>query len=111
MYRVCLTINNGSLIEMQSGGRVIHLPQKEDQTDENYQEYIDVCDTLESVRLYTLKQNALNAGYKENEIEVKWITEEEWVDIQVVLNTPLINNIGGRKRLQDMLLVRKIKKL
>jgi hypothetical protein len=42
--------------------------------------------TLEAMRLDTLKQNAINAGYKENEIEVKWVTDEEWAAIQADLN-------------------------
>uniref|UniRef100_A0A6M3XVG4 Uncharacterized protein n=1 Tax=viral metagenome TaxID=1070528 RepID=A0A6M3XVG4_9ZZZZ len=61
MNRVCLT-KDRKLIEMQSGGN-----DRED---------------LMEIRLNTLKQNALNAGYKEDEIEVKWITDEEWTAIQ-----------------------------
>lgn len=61
MNRVCLT-KDGKLIEMQSGG--------DDRPD------------LMKMRLNTLKQNALNAGYKEDEIDVKWITDEEWAVIQ-----------------------------
>ncbi|MDP1575945.1 MAG: FAD-dependent oxidoreductase, partial [Cypionkella sp.] len=40
---------------------------------------------LMEMRLDTLKQNALNAGYKEDEIEVKWVTDEEWAAIQADL--------------------------
>jgi hypothetical protein len=61
MNRVCLT-KDGKLIEMQSGG--------------------DDREDLMETRLNTLKQNALNAGYKEDEIEVKWATDEEWAAIQ-----------------------------
>ena len=61
MNRICLT-KDGKLIEMQSGG--------DDRPD------------LIEMRLNTLKQNALNAGYKEDEIEVKWVTDEEWAVIQ-----------------------------
>jgi len=61
MNRVCLT-KDGKLIEMQSGG--------DDNPD------------LMEMRLNTLKQNAFNAGYKEDEIEVKWVTEAEWAAIQ-----------------------------
>jgi len=61
MNRVCLT-KDGKLIEMQSGG--------DDRPD------------LMEMRLNTLKQNALNAGYKEDEIEVKWVTDEEWAAIK-----------------------------
>lgn len=58
MYRVCQT-KDGKLIEMQGGG---------ESADKE----------LEAMRLKTLKQNALNAGYKEDEIEVRWVTDQEW---------------------------------
>ena len=61
MNRVCLT-KDGKLIEMQGGG--------DDRPD------------LMKMRLNTLKQNALNAGYKEDEIEVKWVTDGEYLVIQ-----------------------------
>jgi len=61
MNRVCLT-KDGKLIEMQSGG------------DDNPE--------LMDMRLNTLKQNALNGGYKEDEIDVKWVSDDEWVAIQ-----------------------------
>lgn len=67
MNRVCLT-KDGKLIEMQGGG--------DDRPD------------LMGMRLDTLKQNALNAGYKEAEIEVKWVTDAEWEHIQVEINKP-----------------------
>ena len=67
MNRVCLT-KDGKLIEMQSGG--------------------DDREDLMEMRLNTLKQNALNAGYKEDEIEVKWVTDAEWAVIQADLNKP-----------------------
>jgi len=37
----------------------------------------DRPDLMES-RLNTLKQNAINAGYTEDEIEVKWVTPEQY---------------------------------
>ena len=58
MNRVCIEKSTGKLIEMQSGG------------------YED--EKLRDARLDTLKQNALNAGYKEEDIEVKFVTEEEY---------------------------------
>ncbi len=69
MNRVCLT-KDRRLIEMQSGG--------DDRLD------------LKEIRLDTLKQNALNAGYKEDDIEVKWITDEEWTVIQEAQKDPII---------------------
>lgn len=67
MNRVCL--KDGKLIEMQSGG--------DDRPD------------LMEMRLNTLKQNALNAGYTEDQIEVKWVSDEEWAVIQEA-NKPVI---------------------
>jgi len=61
MNRVCVT-KNGKLIEMQGGG--------------------DDREDLMEMRLGTLKQNAINAGYAEDEIDVKWVTDEEWTEIQ-----------------------------
>ena len=79
MYRVCIEKTTGKFIEMQSGGR-----------SENKE--------LEAMRLDTLKQNALNAGYKENEIEVKWVTDEEWAVIQATLNQPTPEQIAAQER-------------
>jgi cobalamin biosynthesis protein CbiD len=58
MNRICINKKTGELIEMQSGGWT-----------ENKE--------LANARLNTLKQNALNAGYAEKDIEVKWATPEE----------------------------------
>lgn len=57
MDRVCINKTTGKIIEMQSGG------------------YDD--EALRASRLDTLRQNAINAGYAEGEIEVKWVTGEE----------------------------------
>lgn len=62
MNRICTHKITGNLIEMQSGG------------------YDNI--NLREMRLNTLKQNAINAGYKEDEIEVKFVTDSEWVEIQ-----------------------------
>ncbi len=62
MNRVCIEKESGQLIEMQSGG--------DDRPD------------LMEMRLNTLKQNAINAGYAEDRIEVKWVTDEEWKVIE-----------------------------
>jgi hypothetical protein len=58
MNRICINKTTNELIEMQSGGWT-----------ENKE--------LANARLNTLKQNALNAGYAEKDIEVKWATPEE----------------------------------
>jgi hypothetical protein len=58
MNRICINKKTGELIGSQSGGWT-----------ENKK--------LADARLNTLKQNALNAGYAEKDIEVKWATPEE----------------------------------
>ena len=60
MNRICLT-KNGQLIEMQSGGD-------------------DIPELIET-RLNTLKQNAINGGYKEDQITVQWMTDAQWAAI------------------------------
>ena len=77
MNRVCIT-KDGKLIEMQSGG--------DDRPD------------LMDARLDTLKQNALDAGYKEDEIEVKWVTDEEWSQIEATLNQPTPEQIAEKEK-------------
>lgn len=77
MNRVCLT-KEGKLIEMQGGG--------DDRPD------------LMEMRLDTLRQNALNAGYSEDEIEVKWVTDEEWAAIQADLNKPTPEQLAEREK-------------
>jgi len=72
MNRICLT-KDGKLIEMQSGGKT-------------------------EAHLDTLKQNALNAGYKEDEIDVKWVTDEEWAAIQADLNKPTQEQVAGAEK-------------
>ena len=57
--RVCINKSTGKLIESQSGGET--------------QEHLD-----------TLKQNAINAGYTEGDIEVKFVTDEEY---QIILDS------------------------
>jgi hypothetical protein len=70
MYRVSINKKTGKLIEMQSGGR-----------SENKE--------LEAARLETLRQNAVSAGYKDKEIDVRWVNEEEWQAL-VLANQPPI---------------------
>ena len=64
MYRVAIDTKTGKIIEMQSGGR----PGGDDQAS---RDYADAC-------LATLRQNAVNAGYKPEDIDVKWISAEEY---------------------------------
>ena len=58
MNRICLHKITKKILEMQGGG------------DDNPE--------LMEMRLNTLKQNALNAGHLEADIEVKWVTEAEY---------------------------------
>ncbi len=78
--RICIVKATKRIIEMQSGGEVDRLPREHEsfKSDEEYAKYLLDCDALEVMRLNTLKQNAINAGYFENDIEVKWVTESEY---------------------------------
>ena len=106
MNRVCLT-KTGKLIEMQSGGDLFraskdafieeYAQKKIVFTENDYQIYLDECDALETMRLNTLKQNALNAGYKEDEIDVRWVTNAEWAAIQEA-NKPILIYADLRRR-------------
>lgn len=60
MYRVCLLKSTGELIEMQSGGKIGDLE--------------------------VLKSNAIKLGYKEKDIELKYVPDEEWNIINENLN-------------------------
>jgi hypothetical protein len=62
MDRVCINKLTGRIIETQGGG--------DDRPD------------LMEMRLNTLRQNAINAGHKEADIEVKWVTEAELIELQ-----------------------------
>ena len=86
MNRVCIIKATGKLIEMQSGG------------------YDD--EKLRDARLDTLKQNALNAGYKKEDVEVKWVTDEEWKVIEATLNQPTPEEIAAQEK--DALIQAKI---
>ena len=137
MRRVCLT-TEGKLIEMQSGGKVDRLPRdhgifndayvkgknlalSEGKTEQEaeavgniaaeaaYLLYINECDALEAMRLNTLKQNAINNGHLESDIEVKWVTDEEWAVTQATLNQPTLEQIAAQER--EALIQAKMRKM
>ncbi len=105
--RICINKLTGKLIESQSGGKVErllrnnqvfidienkakgiaikkNLSQEEIEVaakfagDAAFSIYETECTVIEHNRLATLFENALNAGYKEDEIETKWVTNEEY---------------------------------
>jgi hypothetical protein len=76
--RICIKKSTGKLIESQSGGRVNRRLKDDAITDEEYEAYLFLCDELENMRLNTLKQNAINAGHLEADIEVRFVTDEEY---------------------------------
>ena len=63
--RVSIDKITGKIIESQSGGETHPDPKIDDKA---YAE----------VNLETLRQNAINAGYAEKDIEVKFVTDEEF---------------------------------
>lgn len=89
MNRICIEKITQRLIEMQGGG-------------DDYKELMEM-------RLDTLRQNALNAGYEEDEIEVKWVDEVEWQAIQSELKKPVPEQIAERE--QEALIQAKIREL
>lgn len=76
MYRVCIERATGRLIEMQSSG--------DDRPD------------LMEMRLNTLKQNALNAGHLEADIEVKWLSEADWKILEAATMAPTPEQVAMR---------------
>jgi len=76
--RVCINKSTGKLIESQSGG--------------------DDIPKLMEARLDTLKQNALNAGYKEKDIEVKYVTDAEFAAIMDLTTAPTPEQILKKKQ-------------
>jgi len=86
MNRVCILKSTGKLIEMQSGG--------------------DDREDLKDMRLNTLKQNALNAGLKEADIEVKWVDDADLADLMEASKPPLTyadNRRAAYRSLPDQL--------
>jgi len=75
MNRVCIERTTGKLIESQSGGKTHPDPKV------NNAKYALSC-------LDTLTKNAINAGYKEEDIEVKFITDEEFQAIMDAIPLP-----------------------
>ncbi|MEN6619983.1 MAG: DUF4376 domain-containing protein [Smithella sp.] len=100
MNRVCILKSTGKLMEMQGGGKIDRAPES-DFEDEgcDYQSYLDECDMIEAMRLNTLKQNALNAGYNEADIEVRWVTDAELYAIQ---NPPLTVEETKARKLAEL---------
>jgi hypothetical protein len=81
MIAVSLT-KAGKLIELLECPDIMPREQQTDETDENYELYLADCESLENFRITALKQNSLNRGYSDAEIDIKLVTNEEWVAIQ-----------------------------
>lgn len=73
--RISINKLTGKLIEAQSGGETHPNPKIDDK------EYA-------LMNLETLKQNALNQGYKEEDIEVKFVSDEEYQTIMDAIPPP-----------------------
>ena len=78
MNRVCIEKATGKVVEMQSGG------------------YED--EKIRDARLDTLRKNALNAGHKEEDIEVKWVSDEELQPLMAALNQPAPEEIAAQEK-------------
>jgi len=80
--RICVHKATKHILEMQGGGEVERLTKdqfnetiKASNPEATYVQYLSDCDALEAMRFNTLKQNAINGGYAEADIEVKWVDE------------------------------------
>ena len=79
MNRVCLLKDTGDVIEYQKGG------------------YVEGDEKISSLRLSTLYDNAIKQGYTENQIEVKWVTDDQ---LHILMNdtyAPTKDEIENRK--------------
>jgi len=82
MVRICRRKSDNHILEMQSGGKVDRLPREKFQSEAEYLKQLQICEIVETDRLNTLLQNAINAGYNADEVEVFWATEEEYAKAQ-----------------------------
>jgi len=98
MYRIARLKSTGKLIEMQSGGKVEIRPKNDAISDKEYEVYLTASSALEDARLDTLRKNAINAGYDEKDIEVKWVTEAEWAAIRAIIDQPTAEQIAEQEK-------------
>ena len=101
MKRVCVHKVTKHIIEMQSGGIVARRAQITGEATEEYAKYLSDCDNLENSRLETLRQNALNSGYLDEDIEVKWVTADEYETLKA--NDPQEIAITAAKEQEDLI--------
>ena len=85
MNRVCIDKTTGKVIEMQSGG------------------YDESDAVVTAARLDTLRQNAINAGYKDADIEVKWVSAEEYAALVAALPAQPVTRLTMRQARLQML--------
>lgn len=86
----------GKLIEKLECDIIVPRAQNQGENDSDYQLYLANCNALEVSRVNALKQNSINRGYSEDEIEIKKVTDAEWEEIWGA-NKPVIP-IEERKR-------------
>lgn len=88
--RVCINKTTGKLIEAQSGGKT--------HPNVNNEEYA-------LANLEVLRQNAINAGYKKEDIEVKFVTDEEFEAIprpEVIKTEEQLNEEKINKKTREL---------
>ncbi len=73
--RICIEKSTGKLIESQSGGRTHPTPEVDDKK-------------YAQANLDVLIQNAVNAGYTEEDVEVKFVSDEEFQAIMDAIPLP-----------------------
>lgn len=74
--RVCINTKTGKMIESQSGGDALH-PHRinPEWTDA---EFIAATDAYRQASLDMMIKNAINAGHKAEDVEVKFVTDAEF---------------------------------
>jgi len=91
--RVSINKLTGKLIEAQSGGETHPNPEIDNK------EYV-------RVNLDVLLQNAVNAGYKKDEVEVKFVTDEEFEMLMETTKLPpteeQLNEEKIQKRIREL---------
>lgn len=103
MDRVCINKITGRLIEMQSGGKIERLPKTDTVKDEEYSQYLADCAKIEAERLNTLRTNAINQGYTDAEIEVRWVMDEEYAALVADVPAPPVTRLTMRQARLQML--------
>lgn len=96
--RVCVQKSTGKLIEYQSGN-----------VNDLMADGTLPPEEIKENRLNSLKQNAINAGYPADDIEVKEITPQEWEKIKYEQMTKPAQELARQRELERQIAESEIK--